>query len=442
MKMNIIDRTVSYFSPLAGVNRVRARLALDGVRSYDGAKHGRNTAGWDARQTGANTEIGRDLATLRARSRDLIRNNPFAEKAQRVWVNNTVGPDGIMPRVVDDAYDDLMNWSDECDPERVSDLAGLETLISSAIFESGSALVRQIAVHPREGLHIPLQLQVIEPDYLDHGKNDDIKNGRIVNGVEYDLSGRRVAYWLFKDHPGERVNFGRYGVQSIRVPADQFMHIYERTRPGQVHGVPALASSLTRWRDTDNYETAVDQRKAIEACMAAFVTGGDSDDVAAVAKAMGTEANEEVILQKLLGSDLVGLLEPGAIFGLPGNLKVESFTPPASEDSGYLKHKYRGLADGGNITEMQLTGDMSQANYSSMRGGLIEARLDFRRFQKQVLAHQFVRPCWRSVLATGKLVGRFSGIKPGYRPEITWPVFESIDPLKDVMADLIEVRSG
>ncbi|WP_319532852.1 hypothetical protein [uncultured Cohaesibacter sp.] len=77
-----------------------------------------------------------------------------------------------------------------------------------------------------------------------------------------------------------------------------------------------------------------------------------------------------------------------------------------------------------------------------MRGGLIEARLDFRKFQKQVLAHQLVRPVFSRVLSIGKLAGRFREVDASHRPEMIWPVFESVDPLKDVMADLIEVRSG
>lgn len=27
---------------------------------------------------------------------------------------------------------------------------------------------------------------------------------RVINGVEFDAIGRRVAYWLRRDHPGEQ----------------------------------------------------------------------------------------------------------------------------------------------------------------------------------------------------------------------------------------------
>ncbi|WP_319532851.1 phage portal protein [uncultured Cohaesibacter sp.] len=342
MKLNMIDRAVAFFSPAAGMRRARARLLLDGVRRYEGAKFGRNTSDWDAKQTSANAEIARDLSTLRARSRDLVRNNPFAQKAQRVWVNNTASPDGLLPRLDGAAFDDFMLWSDEVCPEGVNNFAGIEGLISGAVWESGSALVRPIVRNASDGFHIPFQLQVIEPDYIDHSKSTDLPNGGyVVNGIEYDSQGMRVAYWLFRDHPGNIGLVHRFGHQSVRVPAREILHIFDRKRPGQVHGVPAMASSLLSWRDVGNYETAVDQRKAIEACLAVFISGGDEDDISAVAQSLGLKPDEN-LYEKILGDDLVGLLEPGVIMGLPGNLKVSSFAPPASEDSDYLKHRYRG----------------------------------------------------------------------------------------------------
>nr|WP_321482847.1 phage portal protein [uncultured Cohaesibacter sp.] len=444
MKHNLIDRALGYFSPETGLKRARARLLLDGVRRYDGGQHTRDTADWNAQNTSANAEIAHDLVTLRARSRELVRNNPFAQHAQEVFINNTASPNGLLPQLSGSSYDDFMLWSDDCDPERVSDFAGIEGLIAGAVWESGEALVRPIVRKRSAGLHVPLQLQVIEPDYIDHSKSTDLPNGaRVVNGIEYDAEGLRVAYWLFRDHPGNIGLLSRFGHQSVRVPASEILHIFNRKRPGQVHGVPAMASSLISWRNVSSYENAVEVRKKIEACMTAFVTGGDGDLVREIASSLGTSPDSFNVLSKLIGPDLVGMLEPGAIVALPGgDLKVDSFAPQASNDTEFLNHKFRGLAAGAGVTEMQLTGDMSKANYSSMRGGLIEARLGFRKFQKHVLAHQLVRPVVKRVFGIGKLAGRFEGLADRFRPDMIWPVFESVDPLKDVMADLIEVRSG
>jgi capsid protein len=49
-----------------------------------------------------------------------------------------------------------------------------------------------------------MRLQVLEPDYLDTSRNGIVgpSGGPIIDGVEFDKQGRRVAYWLFTSHPG------------------------------------------------------------------------------------------------------------------------------------------------------------------------------------------------------------------------------------------------
>ena len=96
--MNWLDRAVGYVAPQAGLRRARQRAALAALaRSYEGARLGRRTEGWVVAGTGANTEIGTALPRLRDRSRDLVRNNPYAAKAAQAVVSNLVGT-GILPR--------------------------------------------------------------------------------------------------------------------------------------------------------------------------------------------------------------------------------------------------------------------------------------------------------------------------------------------------------
>src|SRR5574339_432358 len=65
--------------------------------SYEGARVGRRTEGWVVAGTSANAEIGTALLRLRDRSRDLVRNNPYAAKAVQALVSNLVGT-GLQPR--------------------------------------------------------------------------------------------------------------------------------------------------------------------------------------------------------------------------------------------------------------------------------------------------------------------------------------------------------
>ena len=96
--MNWLDRTLGYVAPAIVLRRARQRAAIAMLaRSYEGARVGRRTEGWVVAGTSANAEIGTALSRLRDRSRDLVRNNPYAAKAVQAVVSNLIGT-GILPR--------------------------------------------------------------------------------------------------------------------------------------------------------------------------------------------------------------------------------------------------------------------------------------------------------------------------------------------------------
>ena len=71
--------------------------------------------------------------------------------------------------------------------------------------------------------------------------------GRIVQGIEYDRDGRRVAYWLHPDHPGDGVLLRAKQYKSVRVPADTVAHLFERQRVQDLIAdyVPRIAQEFT-----------------------------------------------------------------------------------------------------------------------------------------------------------------------------------------------------
>jgi capsid protein len=81
--------------------------------------------------TSANAEIGTPIARLRDRTRDLVRNNPYAAKAVQAVVSNLVGT-GIMPRprgvdaTVNDQADTLWaRFAEACDADGLTDFSAL-----------------------------------------------------------------------------------------------------------------------------------------------------------------------------------------------------------------------------------------------------------------------------------------------------------------------------
>ena len=209
--MNWLDRAIGAVAPGAGLRRARQRQMMAVLaRAYEGARHGRRTEGWIAAGTGANAEIAPALARLRDRSRDLVRNNPYAGKAVQALVSNMVGT-GLMPRAraadAGSARQADRLWLDfaaTADADGLTDFAGLQALIVRGLVESGEVLVRLRERRVEDGLPVPLQLQVLEADHLDSWKTGELADGGfILQGIEFDALGRRRAYWLYPTHPGD-----------------------------------------------------------------------------------------------------------------------------------------------------------------------------------------------------------------------------------------------
>ena len=303
--MNPVDRIVEWLSPAAGLSRARARAAMEVVRAYEGARVTRRTSGWVSAGSSANAEIGPALATLRNRARDLVRNNPYANHALATLATKSIGT-GIMARPDKGAASAWKSFVKTADFEGQLDFYGLQHLIARCAYESGECIVRRIRTRGDNG-EVPLKLQVLEGDYIDSTRfgPSSVGGNYIIAGVEIDALGRRVAYWLYDRHPGEVLPMPKNWL-SQRVDASEVLHFYEKLRPGQLRGVPRLASAMIKARDLDEYEEAELVRKKIEACFVAFVTGSSAQTLVPATTDAGTQQRVETIspgLIKYLGEE-------------------------------------------------------------------------------------------------------------------------------------------
>ena len=430
--MSLIDDFIGVFSPSAKLSRVRARRAIEIIskRSYDGANSGRRTSGWITPSTSANSEITPSISKLRDRSRDLVRNNPYAAKALRVLVSNTVGT-GIVPSIKDRKTLKLYaKWIRECDADGQLNYYGIQRLIARTVFESGECLIRFRYRRPEDNLSVPLQLQVLEPDYIDNNKNELLKTGGYIqNGIEYDPIGRRVAYWLYKQHPGENNGIAWQSLQSSRVLAEDIIHVYEKLRPGQSRGVPVLAPIMMTANDLDEYEEATLVRKAAEACITAIV---ESDDES---RRLGGETIESGTQNHLEE------LAPGMIEYLSSGEKIIFNNPPASNGySEYINTRLHAIAAGTGVTYEQMTGDLSQVNYSSIRAGTLDFRKEIEQFQWLTFIPVVCDRIMSVWLKTANLIEK--SIKIDQVIEHTTPKWDWVDPLKDIKGEEMEIGNN
>lgn len=436
--MNWLDKTISWMSPQRGLRRVRARVATNAMLSYEGASVGRRTDGWVTSGTSANSEIGPALALLRSRSRDLVRNNPYAARAIDEFVGQTIGS-GIQARAKtandgenkrrDDAW---AAWVDECDADGQLDFYGIQDLVSRMVLEAGECLVRFRPRFVADGYRVPLQIQVMEPDYLDHSKTEKTQFGYIIQGVEFDRLGRRIAYWLFPEHPGDVIST-TYALNSAsrRIPADQILHVYRKRRGHQVRGVPLLAPVMLALRDLDEYQDAERVRKKIEACLSLFVSPPEGQD----GNPFGATSTDEA-------GRRIEDFSPGMImYGRSGE-KAEFFAPtPAGGYAEYVRQNERMIATGIGLTYEQLTGDLSNVNYSSYKAGQFGFRRQVECLQWLCLIPMFLRPVRQKFIEQAYVAGAIASAEL-YQTEWTPPAFGSVEPLKDAQAAELNLRLG
>lgn len=432
--MTWLDAAIGWLAPKAGLERARARAALRLVRAYEGANTTRRTSNWKTSNAGANAEISGGLPRLRARSRDLVRNNPYARRAIGALVGNVVGTGielGTKNKSLAKAF---KAWVKDCDFYADHDFFGLQALIGRAAFESGDCLIVRVRTKSEEAgvSGVPLKIKVLEGDFLDTSVTGKLANGNFaVGGIEIDREGRRVAFHLFRVHPGETA-IADLRQASDRVLAEDVIYHFEKERPGQILGVPRLAASIMRLRDLDEYQEALLVKKKIEACFAAFVSTDDD------AKTVGTSVETETDASG--NTRRVEKLSPGQIiYGKTG----ESITfgqPSSGPDMGFSKDALHAIAAGIGCTYEQLTGDLSQVNYSSMRGGRAEFKILVEQFRWLTFVPQvceriygwFEEAAWQA----GKLRTR--------EIEHTWtpPRWEYVNPKEDVQADKEELGAG
>jgi lambda family phage portal protein len=419
---------------------------------HEAAGAGRRSFAWLPSNPGAVAAMTATQTELRTKSRDLVRRNAWANAALESYVANAIGT-GIKPQslVTDAPLRERIqalwrDWTLDADAAGLTDFYGLQALATRTMLEGGEALIRIRYRRPEDGLAVALQLQVLEPEHLPVTLNTTAENGNVIRaGIEFDRLGRRVAYHLYRTHPEDGAlapMSGIGGMETVRVDATEILHLFRPLRPGQIRGEPWLARALVKLNELDQYDDAELVRKKTAAMFAGFITRLAPED-----NLMGEGSADPN------GVALAGL-EPGTLQILEPGEDVK-FSQPADVGASYaefLRMQFRAVAAAMGVTYEQLTGDLTQVNYSSIRAGLLEFRRRCEALQHGVIVHQLCRPIWRAFIEQAVLEGALS--LPGYvrgdlakRREylaVKWipQGWQWVDPQKEFNAMLTAMRAG
>jgi lambda family phage portal protein len=345
--------------PSGGAASVRARL--------EGAMSRRRLRGWQPPRENINSLVASGGPRLLARARELVVTNGYAANACEAYAANLIG-DGMKPSSLiedPDLRDRVqrlwMAWTDEADADGLTDFYGLQAMVAREMFIAGECFVRLRPRRAEDGLLVPMQLQLLQSEMLPFEKTEVLSgNRRIRCGIEFDAIGRRLAYHFHRRHPGDSTDQGDVIPETVRVPAEDVLHIYRPIDAGQIRGLPHVAPAMVRLFLLDQYDDAELDRKKTAAMFAGFIT---------------KSAPEEPLMGEVedTGEGIgIASLEPGTLqVLLPG--EDIRFSSPADVGGGYEAFQYRTLlaiSASLGLPYHLVTGDVRQANYSSLRAAV------------------------------------------------------------------------
>lgn len=443
-------------TPAPSAQDIALARALVAFRNrYDAAGRGRRMANWNAPSSGPNTAI-EGLQTLRDRASDAVRNDWSGESAIQKWTTTLIGI-AITPRfrrIKDKTRRQQISdwWADfvkTMDADYILDGYGMQTLATRSWLERGEVFAR-LRYRSDDTLPLPIQVQLLESDMVplfdaDNFSGLPVRN-RIRSGIEFNNRGKRVAYWVYKNHPGDTPVAGgtipAYG-DLVRVPAEEMLHMFEPKRIGQLRGVTALAPVLARLRSINDYEDVTLERQKIANLFVAFLsrslpTLDPTDPNSAALTGLAAEFDGE-------GSPLLPM-KPGLLQELEDGQSVTFADPPdpATNYSDYMRTSHLGTASGLGLPYEFLSGDLAGVSDRSLRVLVNELRRFAAQRQWQIIIPQF---CQRVIewfaqgllLAGGISTSEYDDV---IRVEHAPHGWDYIHPVQDVQGKALEVQNG
>ncbi len=434
---------------LLSEKRDNRRITVPRLRSYAAAVSDRLSADWPTGLTSTDQELQRALRALRARSRDLARNDPYVRKFLSMVEINVIGPNGIRLQSIATRngalLTDLNNFVEKHWQRWGGEFASasgkfswcdLERLAIRQTARDGEVLLRFVRSENPYGL----TLHAYSADWLDEQHCTKLPNGnRILMGIEVDPYDCPVAYHL---KPPTHETWYRQlpSMQTEVVPASDIIHLFLPEANDQTRGVPWTAAVLGTIKGLNAYTESEIVAARIASCKMGFYKREVDDETPVAYDENGNPVQA--------AADLIDQVEPGVLTELPPGVSLEMFDPkhPTDKFADFFKANLRAVASGLGIPYNELANDLEGVNYSSIRAGIIESRLGYR-VKQDWIAKQLHTRVYRRWLRESQLTGILP-MQTGetqetlYNPRWQPQGFAWVDPKNDLEAQKIGLEMG
>ncbi|MFZ6767771.1 phage portal protein [Undibacterium sp. Di26W] len=423
---------------------------MKAMARYDAASTGRRLRSWNPPASGPNTSI-ENIEKLRSRNRDAGRNEWAAEAATRLRVVDMVGT-GIVarPKTKRVALKQTLSglWEKslkEIDADGTNNFYGMQALACHSWEESGEVFARIRARRMSDPVAVPIQVQLLEADMVPM-LNTDTYTGlptgnRIRYGIELDPIGRRVAYWVYKSHPGDNIASTFDASLLTRVPADEMIHVYQAKRPGALRGVPDGTSSIVRMKTVSDFDDAVTEKAKIQNLFAGVI-----HRPAPTAGQLGTDPLTGQIIEYAENNMPMVGLEPGAVIELAPGEEMTFSNPPATGVgyNDYTRVQNLAIASGRGVPYEMLAGDIVNVSDRTLRVIIQNYRRAIEQKQWLVLIPKLCQAIWDAWVDAAALIGLISLSDVDEAKRVQWSpqAWAYIHPVQDVASKVAEIDAG
>lgn len=419
---------------------------------FNGASTGRRLANFRPTSSGPNSVVQVTGPELVRRSRDMRRNNPHGKRALDLVQVHTVGT-GIKPRFLcshkptREALTQLWaDWTLKADADGIFDFYGLQSLAVSELAEGGETFARLRPRRLSDGLPVPLQVQLLPTEQVPLEYQEPNGTNPVTQGIERDFLGKRVAYWVYSQHPSDYLATpNAIDMTPRRVLAGEMCHLYNATRIGQLRGIPWLATAITTLHQVHLYMDAELLRKQMVANIVGFVKKAASGDMSAdeLAASWGEVING-------IGGELPAVaMEPGTVQYLDLDEDITFNTPQDSSGNfdPFIARNYQAVSASIGTLYEELTGDWKNSNDRTFRAQFNTWKRQVQQWQWNLVGFQFNQPIVMrfidyavasGALKVPKSVSDVDLRRVEWRPH-RW---DYLNPKQDVESQLSEIEGG
>lgn len=404
-------------SALRNFRRTLARIiSPEKTRGYDAGRYDRFAR--EVRHGRTSLETIQAAPQARSKARYFAANDAHASAGVNALATYLWGSGAVPAHADADLVAAFLQWWDDCDADGRTNFGGLIRLAIQALIVDGECFVvfRQRA----DGL----KLQLMPGEQVDESLTRELGGGaHITGGIEFNAQGERVAYHIRPHLPTQQFETW---APPVRVDAADVLHLMRPDGVGQIRGVSWLAPIMLKLADLGLLSDALLKGFQVAAMHAGFI-----EDANGVSQ-LPFDGDKS-------GDALDVSLEPGVVRRLPPGHKITFNNPQAAQQSvEFMTAMTEEIAAGLGVPAFMVSGNVSRANYSSLRAALITFKASLEALQFNVIVPQLLAPIWRRWTLTRQLRGEEDG---GEAAEWRFPAMPEADPLKALQATKLALDS-